>query len=288
MPYTTNKGFSVPSTGSLSGTWGSDGSTPTAQSSNALNQGVTQLLDQALAGVTSLSLSSSNVTLTQLQCQNGMLRMSGALANDVTLSPDSGVLMVGFYCWENLTTVSHLVTLSNGGGSVVLPQSRRGVLWIDGSNGPRIISIVGSSTADPVPAGSVVPFYNNAVPAGYTVVSLNDYALKIVSSSGGVTSGSVAYSTLFGRTATDGYTLLIPDIPSHGHNFSLLTGGGTPTSPSGLYLMGATGSGNTLVTNSASDRTATASVVVTGGGGSHAHAIDMRVNTAALVLGTRN
>ena len=277
MPYTTNKGFSVPATGSLSGVWGSDGSTPTAQSSNALNQGVTQLLDQALAGVTPLSLSSSNVTLTQLQCQNGMLRMSGALANDVTLSPDSGVLMVGFYCWENLTTVSHLVTLSNGGGSVVLPQSRRGVLWIDGSNGPRIISIVGSSTADPVPAGSVVPFYNNAVPAGYTVVSLNDYALQIVSSSGGVTSGSVAYSTLFGRTATDSYALLIPDIPAHTHvigtSILLMRGDGSqdhPFSPSNGGTPSSTG------------------VQTTGGGGGHTHAIDMRVNTAALVLGTRN
>ena len=275
MPYTTNKGFSVPATGSLSGVWGSDGSTPTAQSSNALNQGVTQLLDQALAGVTPLSLSSSNVTLTQLQCQNGMLRMSGALANDVTLSPDSGVLMLGFYCWENLTTVSHSVTLSNGGGSVVLPQSRRGVLWIDGSNGPRIISIVGSSTADPVPAGSVVPFYNNAVPAGYTVVSLNDYALTIVSSGGGVISGSVAYSTLFGRTATDSHTLALTEIPSHSHTVPAVTNRSTPN-----------GGGNVGI-GPPNDNT-TYDSGLAGGGGGHTHAIDMRVNTAALVLGTRN
>ena len=293
MPYTTNKGFSVPATGSLSGTWGSDGSTPTAGTSNAINQGVTQLLDQALAGVTPLSLSSSNVTLTQLQCQNGMLRMSGALANDVTLSPDSGVLMVGFYCWENLTTVSHLVTLSNGGGSVVLPQARRGVLWIDGSNGPRIISIVGSSTADPVPAGSVVPFYNNAVPAGYTVVSLNDYALKIVSSSGGVTSGSVAYSTLFGRTATDGYALLVPDIPSHTHFLANVdgssSGGQDGLSVSNQMIQQWTpGSSNNYILKGSATAATIGLTGATGGGGSHAHAIDMRVNTVALVLGTRN
>lgn len=276
MPYTTNKGFSVPATGTLSGTWGSDGTTPTAQSSNALNQGVTQLLDQALAGVTSLSLSSSNVTLTQLQCQNGMLRMSGALSGNIILSPDSGVLMGGFYCWENLTTVSFGVTLSNGGGSVVLPQARRGILWIDGSNGPRIISIVGSSTADPVPAGSIVPFYNNAVPAGYTVVSLNDYALKIVSSSGGVTSGSVAYSTLFGRTATDGYSLVVADVPALTYKIAVTPGtGGAAGTDNGVFP-GVWFGGQTTTTTS------------TGGGGSHAHAIDMRVTTAALVLGTRN
>ena len=110
MPYTTNKGFSVQATGSNAGTWGSDSSTPTANASNALNEGAILLIDQAMGGVTSLSLTSVNVALTQLQTQNAMLRMTGTLTGAVVISPDTGVLMVGFYYFENLCTGNFSVT----------------------------------------------------------------------------------------------------------------------------------------------------------------------------------
>ena len=266
MPATALMGYEVQTTGSNSGSWGS-----------VLNVSMISYVDVNFAGVTALSLTNANVALTAAQARNQMITCTGTLSGAVVISPDSGVLWNGIRCIENLTTGAFAVSLSNGGGSVVIPQGRRALVFIDAANGPRIISIVGSSTADPVPAGSVVPFYNNAVPAGYTVVSLNDYALQIVSSSGGVTSGSVAYSTLFGRTATDSYALLIPDIPAHTHvigtSILLMRGDGSqdhPFSPSNGGTPSSTG------------------VQTTGGGGGHTHAIDMRVNTAALVLGTRN
>ena len=278
MPYTTNKGFSVQSTGSNAGTWGSDSSTPTANASNALNEGAIQLLDQALGGVTSLSLTNVNVALTQLQTQNGMLRMSGTLTGNVVISPDVGVLMTGFYCFENVTTGNFTVTLTNSGGSVVLPQTRRGIVWINSANGPRIIAIAGSTAADPIPVGTVMVFYQAAAPTGWTISSaLNDYALKIVSSAGGVTSGSVAYSTLFGRTATDAHTLTTAQIPSHSHttpnsnqgtDFAYSTA--TYTNANGLLIF--TG----LTTG------------LTGGGGSHTHNIDMRVRTASVILAAKD
>lgn len=236
-------------------------------------------MDQALGQTTTLSLSSSNVTLTQLQCQSGMYRCTGALSANIVISPDVAVLWTGIYCWENVTTNSFTVTITNSAGSVVLPQGRRGLMWIDTVNAPRIIAVAGSSTADPVPAGSVVPFYNSAAPSGYTVVALNDYALKVVSSSGGVTSGSVAYSTLFARTATDAHTLTTAQIPSHTHNAntsaSILVGSGGAI---------ATGTGAAAYAGVSATNFATA----TGGGGSHTHDLDMRVQTAAVVLATRN
>lgn len=280
MPFTSGRGFSVQSTGSNSGVWGSDGTTPTANSSNALNQGVIQLLDQALSQTTTLSLSSSNVTLTQLQCQSGMYRCTGTLTANVVLSPDVSVLWTGIFCWENVTSGSYTVTVSNSAGSVALPQGRRGLMWIDTTNAPRIIAIAGSSTADAVPAGSVVPFYNAAAPAGYTIVSsLNDYALKIVSSSGGVTSGSVAYSTVFGRTATDSHTLTTNEIPSHTHDIKYNINTDTSTSGSGT---------RTTTPSSSGAQTATAAAIATGGGNGHTHDIDLRVQTAAIILATRN
>lgn len=269
MASTALMGYTTPTTGSESGTWGDD-----------LNANLQSFLDVNFAGLTPLSLSSSNVLLTASQARNQMIRCTGALSGAIVISPDSGVLWNGIRCVENLTTNAFAVTLSNGGGSVVIPQGRRALVFIDAASGPRIVSIAGSSTADPVPSGSVVPFYNNAVPAGYTVVSLNDYALKIVSSAGGVTSGSVAYSTLFARTSTDSYTLTTPDIPSHTHTTSLFLSTLTETSSAGHRYTDGTGS--------APGSPATLTSNATGGGGGHSHNIDMRVNTAALVLGTRN
>lgn len=231
-----------------------------------------------LGGITTLSLSSTTPQLlTQTQAQNALLRCTGVLLASIVISPDSGVLMQGFYYFENLTTGSFTVTFTNSAGSVVLPQGRRGVMWVDTTNGPRVMSSVGSSQTDVIPAGSVMPFYNTAAPTGWTIVSsLNDYALKIVSSTGGVTSGSVDYSTLFGRTATDSYTLLLADIPSHTHALGMVTatsgGQGTMNLGTGNYVPTAF-----ITATNAS-----------GGGGGHTHGIDMRVKTASVILATRN
>lgn len=264
MAFTVNKGLSVQALAANVGTWG-------AGASDGLNTGVISPIDTMLGGITSLSLASTTPQLlTTSQCQNALLRLTGVLLANIVISPDAGVLLTGFVYFENLTTGSFSVTFTNSAGSVVLPQGRRGVMWVDTTNGPRVMSVIGSSQTDVIPAGTVMPFYNNAVPTGWTVVALNDYALKIVSSSGGVTSGSVAYSTLFGRTATDSYTLLLADIPSHTHTYTVFGGAGSQlgTAGGGSYFSTTTGA--------------------SGGGGGHTHGLDMRVQTAALLLGTRN
>lgn len=229
-----------------------------------------------LGGITSLSLSSTTPQLlTQTQAQNALLRLTGALLASIVISPDTGVLMQGFYYFENLTTNSSFtITFTNSAGSVVLPQGRRGILWIDTTNGPRIMSSIGSSQTDILPAGTVQPFYNTAVPTGWTAVALNDYNLKIVSSgSGGVTSGSVDYSTLFGRTSVDATTLTEAQIPSHYH----AAGSRGTFVPSGasIEVIVPPANGNFATTTS-------------GSGQSHTHSLDMRVKTVALTLGTRN
>lgn len=264
MALSTNKGYSVQAAGANAGTWGSGAST-------ALNEGVIQVIDLNMAGLLTNSLTSTNVTLSSSDTQNCMLRFTGTLLANIVVSPDTGVLMSGFYCWENLTSGSFTLTLTTGTGSLVLPQSRRGILFIDTTNAPRMVAIVGSTDADPIPVGTVMVFYQNAAPTGWTIVSsLNDYALKIVSSAGGVTSGSVNYSTLFARTATDSHTLTTAEIPSHSHTLGFSQG-----------TQGASGGANGFVGSYGT----TAS---TGGGGGHTHDIDMRVKTASVILASRN
>lgn len=261
MPSTALMGFSVPTTGTLAGTWG-----------DVLNEQVMGYLDQNFAGINTFSLSSSNVLLTSSQARNQMFRCTGVLLSSVVISPDTAVLWNGIRCVENVTTGSFTVTLTNSAGSVIIPQGRRAVVFIDATNGPRIIAIAGSGTADPIPTGTVMLFYQNAAPSGWTIsAALNDYAMKIVSSAGGVTSGSVLYSTLFGRTATDSHVLTIPEMPAHTHPVNR---GGNETSVQ---------AGGIKVATDASDTTGS-----TGGGGGHTHNIDMRVFTASMILATRN
>ncbi len=245
--------------------------------SDSLNTGCFEPLDNMLGGINTQTLASTTpIAFDQATAQKALIRLTGVLLAHIVIGPDTGVLMQGFYYFENLTTGSFNVTFTNTGGSVVLPQGRRGVLWVDTTYGPRVMSSIGSAQTDVLPAGTVMPFYNTAVPTGWTAVAINDYNLKIVSSgSGGVTSGSVDYSTLFGRTATDAHTLTASEIPN---------GPGLTYSKPAVSAI-AVGTGTNVGYS-------TSSFVETGltnaGGNGHTHPIDMRVKTVALTLGTRN
>lgn len=275
MPFSANKGYSVQAAGTNAGTWGA------GNPGNDLNTGVIGIIDNNMAGVLTLSLTSSNVALSATDVQNCMIRCTGTLTANIVISPDVGVTTFnGFYCFENVTTGSFSVTVTTGTGSVALPQSRRGIMFIDGTNAPRIIAIVGSGSADPIPVGTVMLFYQNAAPTGWTISSsLNDYALKLVSASGGVTSGSVNYSTLFGRTATDSTTLTVNQIPSHSH----------PQDDGTAYFNTPSTSSTTVQPGIATIYADTARATgTTGGGAGHTHPLDMRVKTASVILATKN
>lgn len=284
MPSTTNKGFEVQTTGTNSGTWGS-----------ILNDNMISYVDTMLGGSVATSLSSSNVLLSQANARNAMLRFTGTLTGNIVVSPDAGVLMTGFYYFENVTTGSFTVTFTNAAGSVVLPQTRRGVMWVDTSIGPRIVGIAGSNSADPIPVGTVMVFYQNAAPTGWSIsTSLNDYALKIVSSSGGVSSGSVAYSTLFSRTTTDDHTLSSSEMPQHQHYVASADSSATLATSSPTSAIAAEGvkiqSGVNAYYYVLAAGALSATVGIssgTGGGLAHSHDIDMRVRTASVILATK-
>jgi hypothetical protein len=280
MPYTTLRKLSIQAATTNPGTWGTGGTT-----GDDLNTGCFGPIDSALAGLSTFSVSSSNVSLTFTaggggDVQNAMWRFTGTLLANITVSPTAGdatTYFNGFYLIQNATTGSFTITLQNASGSVVLPQGRSCLVYVNTTNSiaPRIIA---GGDGD-VPSGSKTLWYNTAAPTGWTAVALNDYAIKIVTAGlGGVTSGSVAYSTLFARTATDSHTLTTSQIPLHTHDvkYTLTTTG--------------TGSGIERVSsvNSSGTSTGTAGASGTGGGDGHTHNIDMRVLTAAFTLATRD
>ena len=138
-----------------------------------------------------------------------------------------------------------------------------------------------------IPAGSVMLFYQNAAPTGWTIVTTqNNKALRVVSGSGGVSGGSVAFSTAFASQAVSGTvgtsgatTLSTTQIPSHTHPVGGVTGGNTINYSGGcpnLNTANATGA--------------------TGGGGSHTHgggsftgtAINLAVQYIDIILCSKN
>lgn len=125
--------------------------------------------------------------------------------------------------------------------------------------------VLANAPSSPIPAGSVMLFYQANAPTGWTkVTTQNDKALRVVSGTGGVSAGTTAFSSVFTNQTvstsvsisgtTGATTLSTAQIPSHTHTVAY--GGSSDDQP---QLQGVAGSINS--TNSGA----------TGGGGSHDH-----------------
>ena len=112
------------------------------------------------------------------------------------------------------------------------------------------------------PAGTRMLFQQSSAPPGWRKdTAHNDKALRIVSGPVG-SGGSIAFSTVFGRTATDAHTLTTAEIPAHSHGITV----------------GFSTASNNFVTGLGASADSTRFTAVDGGsGGAHAHNIDMRV-----------
>lgn len=137
MTTTTNKGYELQSTGSNTGTWGS-----------TLNTSVFQIIDSNMGGMTTKSLSASNVSLTSSESQSAILRLTGTLLANVIVTTSC----VGFFFVENLTSGNFSVTLTNGAGtSIIPPQYCRIPVLSDSTNGLRF-------GAPAIPPGTIMDY----------------------------------------------------------------------------------------------------------------------------------
>jgi hypothetical protein len=239
-----------------------------------VNDGVISEVDVNMGGITTLSLTDEDVELDEDQVANAALRLTGVLERDVTVTSSC----IGFYFVENLTTGNFTVTLTNGANFLELPQSARGVVFADPSNGIRPFGLMASDGTQAFPIGTTMLFAQAAVPTGWSLVSTwDDYGIKLSSTVGGATTAGIPFSTVFALTTTDNYTLLLADIPSHQHQYTATA----RTTASGTTAH-ADWNGRT---NSVGIPTATWSTV--GGGGAHAHAVDMQLRRMTTIVGER-
>jgi hypothetical protein len=172
--FTTNKNIEKPAYNSYVDDW----NTP-------VNADL-DIIDRAFGGTHTVSLTSSNVTLTQDQCQNVHILLTGVLTANVTVNFPSGVS--GFYIVDNVTTGAFTVTLASAGAgplSVTARQDANTFIWSDGTD-------VYLADSSPLNAGTGI------VISG-TTVSLQT---PVTAANGGT--GSTSYSNgqlLIGNTA---------------------------------------------------------------------------------------
>ena len=124
-------------------------------------------------------------------------------------------------------------------------------------------------------------FQQTSAPVGWTKQTThNDKALRVVSGSAG-SAGSVAFSTVFGKTGTDGTSTTLAQTASHNHTVS-----NNPfvRSISGQNI-GSDGSGITVAHNPTNDNI---SINSAGSGNSHSHTMDIRVQYVDIIIARKN
>jgi len=204
MATTTNKGYELITTGTESGTWG-----------DTLNTDVFTIIDTNLGGVTTKTLTSSNVVLSDAESQSAILRLTGTISANIQIT----TLCKGFFFVENLTTGSFTVTITNGVSGVTAPQSTRTVMIADATNGCRV-----AVTAE-FPAGTQMSFFQTLAPTGWTKGSTHDNkAIRLVTgtaSTGGTTPFTDAFDELnIIRTNLPNVTINTTADGSHNHTIA--------------------------------------------------------------------
>lgn len=294
MPTTANKGYSQPTFGSSVGTWGT----------TDLN-GNSSILDLNLAGLTSVALSNTPVTLSSSQAQNLTIVLTGTLTANVTVSSPC----IGFFFVINNTTGNFTVSLQanfgagNVGSAIVVPNGGLRYFFVsDTTSGVQYAAAPASGTL----VGEIKAYAGSSAPTGWLLcygqaISRTIYAalFAVISTNYGTGDGSTTFNVpdLRGRTiagfdnmggsdagrldwanaiGTAGgeqyHTLITSEIPAHTHTDSGHThpvGAGPVTGGAGL-TSGGLYFNQTLI-NSLSQNTGIgyASLQNTGGGGSH-------------------
>lgn len=147
-----------------------------------------------------------------------------------------------------------------------------------------------SSIPPPFESGTRMLFAQAAAPFGWTqVTTYNDYALRLVNSTGGGTGGSVDFTTAFGVVTASSTTLSTSQIPSHNHPVASLDTSVGSTAYNIDWVREWSDSDNVATTSELNYRTTGTIygytlIQAAGGGGSHTHDVTLNVNYLDVII----
>jgi microcystin-dependent protein len=285
MPSTTNREYEVPTTGSLSGTWGSAALNPNFEK-----------IDQNLGAVASVTVTTSNVVLSAGQYVCGTIRFSGALTGNRNVTFPS---VAGWWTIENRCTGNFFIRMTCGAGNSVCPPPGEVTdVCTDGSafyyrNLPHLIGGYWDYAGSSVPvwvSGCTVPPYlycnggtfsaatypflntilgGNTLPdaRGRSRFNINDGTGRITTAG-----SSIDGNTRFTDGGAQNVTLTTAQLAAHTHaqtaqtpTFRYTTGDAAIGGNTAVYTLGG-GSGSTVTTTADASPGNTSS---SGGGDSH-------------------
>ncbi len=164
------------------------------------------------------------------------------------------------------TTVAFASGATEAQFKTFLNDFRNYVSYMLGATGIPADSIVGG-----IPSKTNMLFAQASAPTGWTKQTThNDKTLRVVSGSGGGSGGVQAFSTVFGRTASDASSLSIAQLAAHTHVSFTYSGGNY--SGSGSWGPDSCTSGLTKYTDSS------------GSGSTHTHGLDLRVQYVDVII----
>lgn len=180
-----------------------------------------------------------------------------------------------------------LNTFANITGAVTSTHTELNILDGVTSSTAELNLLTGKSLAssddviDNFPSGTLMLFQQTAAPTGWTKQTThNDKALRVVSGTAS-SGGSIAFSTVFSRTATDSHTLTSAQsgMPSHSH--------------SQYYdLHASVGSAQAIAVNQGVSQFATLDNITSAAGqnaaSGHTHNIDIRVQYVDLIIASKD
>jgi hypothetical protein len=236
----------------------------------------------------------------------------GSTSEYITISGTATITSLGTGALQfKFCRASGAFTLTHNATSLILPTGANitaasGDTFIvasDSSSNARVFGYQkqsGQALTTPsgdVPSGSVVLFMQASAPTGWTqVTTYTDRALRLVSSTGAGTGGSLNFSTVFGYTATLGHAITQAELPNVSFTGTTSTDGAhTHTINNATHVMRNTSSGLSRGTGSNSltqdnldmdtqgSHSHTVSVASGGTDTTHAHSIDMRVRYIDII-----